>query len=1135
MRFRKFLVLGLALATSLAAAPVAATSGPTGHTQIPSAVPSTISPAVNDGQVSAIVQVGNTMIIGGTFTNLTPKGGVATARTQIAAFDATTGALSSSFNPVLNGDVEDVLEGPVPGTVYVAGSFTNVSGTSSSHLALLRVDNGAPVAGFKAPSTNGMINTITKAGTRLLLGGFFTVAGGQQHQGLAAIDQNTGVIDHAFMGIDVTERHNNSGGGQTGSIGVKDMEATPDGSRLAVIGNFRKADGLDRVQAMIVNLSGPTAVVDPNWRTKRYEPLCYVWAFDATVRGVAISPDGSFFVISATGGGTKNTLCDTAARFDFNTSGQDVQPTWIDSTGGDTLWSVEITEKAVYVGGHQRWNNNSDGVDYANQGAVPRPGLAALDIESGVPIEWNPGRLPRGLAVFAIYASPTGLWVGSDTDYFGNFKYKRPKLGYFPLAGGYAAASDTPATLPGDVYMGGRTVSPAVANNLSTFSFANGVPTGAPTLVNNRGMAWDSVRGAFILGDTLFYGKTDGYLYKRTFTKTTTGDEVKLDPYNDPAWADAPDGVGGTERGKVPSLYGQLSGVTGMFAFADKIYFTRSGDSHLYWRWFNADSGIVGSFVNTADGGRSWTDTGGLFRDGDTLYIVSKATGRLQKMSFTNGVPSGAVTQVDTRDFRSKVMFVGPGDAPANQPPTAAFTVTCAERSCSVNGIGSHDDGTIASYAWDFGDGGTATGVTPPAHLYGADGSFPITLKVTDDQGATGTTTQTVDVAATPPPPSDLSFVGQTQSSVGTSTASPQVSMPANVKAGDQLVLIGSYGASPVNPTTPAGGWTLAGSKVATAMESYVWTRKATSADEVGGSVTTPIGSAMKSTLTLAAYRGAATTGAIAAIASNTDGGTTQHTTSTVQAPAGGWVIQSWSDKSSGTTLWTPPSAGVTVRGTSYGAGNGRTTSLLADSGGPVSAGTYGAQTASTDASSGRAIEWTIALAPQAAGANADPHAAFSVNCALRDCTVNGSSSTDDGSIVSYDWDFGDGGTATGPTPPTHPYGADGTFTISLKVTDNLGATNTTSQPVTVTATPPTSNVSFVDQAQSSPTAAGTSTSVTVPAGVQPDDQLILVGDYAITGTTSATPTAPAGWTLVTSQVANGLESYCVDQASSCR
>ena len=210
-------------------------------------------------------------------------------------------------------------------------------------------------------------------------------------------------------------------------------------------------------------------------------------------------------------------------------------------------------------------------------------------------------------------------------------------------------------------------------------------PTSAPTLVNNRGIAWDSVRGAFILGDTLFYGKTDGYLYKRTFTKTTTGDEVKIDPYNDPAWADAPDGVGGTERGKVPSLYGQLSGVTGMFAYADKIYFTRSGDSHLYWRWFNADSGIVGSFVNTADGGRSWTDTGGLFRDGATLYIVSKANGRLQKMSFVNGVPSGAVTR--STPATSGRRSCSSGRARAREPAADGFVHRDLRRAqLSVNG-----------------------------------------------------------------------------------------------------------------------------------------------------------------------------------------------------------------------------------------------------------------------------------------------------------------------------------------------------------------------------------------------------------------------------------------------------------------
>ncbi len=686
--------VALTAATLLMAAPAMAASGPTGHDKIPTAMPSTISPAVTDGQVNAIVQVGSTMVIGGTFTKVTPPGGSSTTRSRIAFFDAATGRFPTTgfTNPVLNAEVMEVLEGPLPDTVYVAGKFTTVNGAATSHLALFNVKTGAqlPTSGagsFRAATTNGAINTITRATPpgcaprtacdRLLLGGNFTTAGGQSHLGLAAVNAATGGMDasdHAFMGIDVSERHNNSGSGALGAIGVKDMEATPDGTKMVVVGNFRKADGLDRQQVIVVNLTG-TAVVAPTWRTRRYEPLCYSWAFDTYMRGVAVSPDGSFFVISTTGGGTRGTLCDSAARWEFNSSGQELQPTWADNTGGDTLWSAEITETAVYVGGHQRWQNNVDGVDYANQGAVPRPGLAALDIESGVPIAWNPGRLPRGAAAFSIYASPTGLWVGSDTDYIGNWKYKRPRLAYFPLAGGAPQASDQPVSLPGDVYLGGRTSTPntlsRVANFDGTAASANG-----PTNISNRGMSWDSMRGSFLLGDTLFYGKTDGYLYKRTFTSSTTGAEVRIDPYNDPLWVDAPDGVGGTERGRVPSFYGQIPAVSGLFASDDRIYFTR-GDSHLYWRWFNADSGIIGSQVFTADGGRSWSDTGGLFKSGNSLYIVSKSTGRLWRMAFTNGAPSGTATVLDTaRDWRARNVFIGLGGAPANAAPTAAFTET---------------------------------------------------------------------------------------------------------------------------------------------------------------------------------------------------------------------------------------------------------------------------------------------------------------------------------------------------------------------------------------------------------------------------------------------------------------------------
>jgi PKD repeat protein len=51
----------------------------------------------------------------------------------------------------------------------------------------------------------------------------------------------------------------------------------------------------------------------------------------------------------------------------------------------------------------------------------------------------------------------------------------------------------------------------------------------------------------------------------------------------------------------------------------------------------------------------------------------------------------------------------------------------------------------------------------------------------------------------------------------------------------------------------------------------------------------------------------------------------------------------------------------------------------------------------------------------------------------------DGSDSNDpDGTIASYDWDFGDGNTGTGPTP-THVYSSYGTRDVLLKVTDNAG------------------------------------------------------------------------------------------------
>jgi subtilisin family serine protease len=107
-----------------------------------------------------------------------------------------------------------------------------------------------------------------------------------------------------------------------------------------------------------------------------------------------------------------------------------------------------------------------------------------------------------------------------------------------------------------------------------------------------------------------------------------------------------------------------------------------------------------------------------------------------------------------------------PPPPPENEPPTAAFTYTVDELTVAFTDQSSDPDGWIVSWAWTFGDGNASTAQNP-THTYGTDGTYSVTLTVTDNEGATGTTTQNVQVAAEvdppPPPPGDeivLSAVG---------------------------------------------------------------------------------------------------------------------------------------------------------------------------------------------------------------------------------------------------------------------------------------------------------------------------------------------------------------------------------------
>jgi hypothetical protein len=739
-------------------------------------------------------------------------------------------------------------------------------------------------------------------------------------------------------------------------VGVTELDVTPDGSRVVAIGNFKRADGLLRDQVVMLDTAGGNAVVAPNWATTKYSPYCAKNAFDSWVRDVSFSPDGSFFVIASSGGPFAGTLCDSAARFETMATGTDLAPSWVDYSGGDTLTAVEITDSVVYLGGHMRWLNNINGRDSSGQGAVPRPGIAALSVDSGLPLDWNPGRHPRGVAVYTILATDTGLYFGSDTEWIGNFLYQRPRLGFFPLAGGHEVADDELATLPAEALV----AAPGnVGDTLWTQSY-DGSSFGPRTGVNGGGILWSKTRGAFWAGGKLYYGYDDGFLYSRTFKKGVFGPAVKLDPYHDPVWTGLATGSGSSVyTGVVPAMFGSLaSSVTGMAYYNHRLYYTQSNSSSLQWRYFDADSGIVGSEVFTATNGIAWNDAALAFASGNDLYYAVRSTGQLRRVALVNNAPSGSVTTVDSsRDWRGRAVFLAPPNV--NTPPQADFTVTCVELSCNFVGTPSVDpDGTISSYSWNFGDG-SATGVTPH-HDFTAGGDHSVTLTVTDDEGASGATTKTVSVVA--PAESHIAFAGSATSASSAAGTSASVTVPAGVQAGDTLVLYGSFAVETPGTGTPAG-WTEVGTRSATGMSSRVWMTTA-SAGTAGSTVTVTLGTAAKSALTLAAYRDATATLVPGAIASATEGSVTSHTAPTVTAPSGAWLLSYWSDKSSWTTAWTTP-GDQTLRATALGGGSGRVTSALVDSAARVPVpGTAGGKVATTAAASTRGINWTIALSP---------------------------------------------------------------------------------------------------------------------------------------------------------------------------
>ncbi|MFT4220199.1 MAG: PKD domain-containing protein [Microbacterium sp.] len=712
------------IVTSIGLVP-SATAAEVTHTKVVSDDPANNTPHVLDGEVNSIAQVGNLIVLGGSFTQVSDAQRTQTyQRRNVVAFDATTGAISS-FDPSPDNTVTTVIPSADGNSVYLGGSFNTVAGQTRRKLARVDIATGTNTSGFRNVAGNGIVKDLRLVGDRLWVAGAFTSMSGSAQGQLTTLNATSGATD-GYMALTVAGTQNG------GTTSVNKIDVTADGSRLVGIGNFLTVGGLDRRQIFMLDATGSTAAV-ANWQTDFYAATCST-SFDTYMRDLDFAPDGSFFVVSTTGAYRGATSpCDSQARFNTSRSGTGITPEWINTTGGDTTYAVEVTGSVVYVGGHFRWANNPFAADRAGAGAVARDGIAALDPANGMPLSWNPGRT-RGVGVFDMLATETGLWVGSDTDRIGNNEY-HGRIAYFPLSGGKDLPATNAPTLPAGVVMLGPTAGQNPSTSGVRLSEFSGTTVGR-TAQSSGAIDWSTTRAAFMLNGNVYLAGSDGSFTRRSFDGTTWGAPVAVSTHD--------------QLVTLTAWHTSAAKLTGAFFDNGRMYYTQTGDSALKMRYFTAENDVVGAaeYSLSSVTGLNLSQVRGMFLAGDWVFLA-QADGSLVRVGWQSGAfVAGSVSTVsgpaiDGVNWQASALFAYQGVAGAalNFAPIAQASVDCVDQTCSFSSSGSSDEGgSIVSYSWDFGDGAKSTDANP-THAYAASGTYTVTLTLTDDMGATNTAT----------------------------------------------------------------------------------------------------------------------------------------------------------------------------------------------------------------------------------------------------------------------------------------------------------------------------------------------------------------------------------------------------------
>jgi PKD repeat protein len=149
----------------------------------------------------------------------------------------------------------------------------------------------------------------------------------------------------------------------------------------------------------------------------------------------------------------------------------------------------------------------------------------------------------------------------------------------------------------------------------------------------------------------------------------------------------------------------------------------------------DADGTIVSYSWNFGDGANS--------TEPNPIHVYNSA-----------GTFTAVLTVTDSSGLTDTDSVVITANGAANQSPVAIAgadkTSGNAPLTINFSSQGSNDtDGTIASYSWNFGDG-TSSNLANPSHIYNTAGNYTATLTVTDNNGATGSSSISITVQQAP-------------------------------------------------------------------------------------------------------------------------------------------------------------------------------------------------------------------------------------------------------------------------------------------------------------------------------------------------------------------------------------------------